>query len=166
MQSFTTNSLEKCKLRDGQTQFYAGKAHFLLNDGCKSDFPEEELLKRIYFVGCPYGSPISPLLFFLYKLDLMRSGDADHKFSHADDVKILGFVRISTESTATQDEVNNLFARAGVNALAFDTEKSGVIQFPGRYYDAVLGIKINDTHIESTPYTRWLRVHLIHWFNF
>ncbi|KAI0990763.1 hypothetical protein K3495_g17424, partial [Podosphaera aphanis] len=62
----------------------------------------------------------------------MRNGNSRARFSYADDIGILGVGRTINESAAAQDEVNSLLKWANDNAVAFDIEKSEVVQFSGR----------------------------------
>ena len=124
--------------------------------------PEKEL-----FCGVPQGSPISPLFFLLYMAEPMRSGNAISRFSYADDVGILGFgPTIAESAAAAQREVDHLFEWSRQNAVAFDTNKSEVVQFPGRRREAAFDININGTKIKPAEHIRWLGVYLDSRLNF
>ncbi|KAI1005706.1 hypothetical protein K3495_g2518 [Podosphaera aphanis] len=61
--------------------------------------------------GVPQGFPISPLLFLLYMVELLRSGNPRARFGYADDIGILGIGPTSVESAlAAQREVDRLAA--------------------------------------------------------
>ncbi|KAI0991464.1 hypothetical protein K3495_g16723, partial [Podosphaera aphanis] len=91
----------------------------------------------------------------------MRSGNSRARFSYADDIGILGVGRTINESAAAaQDEVNSLLKWANDNAVAFDIEKSEVVQFSGRRREEPVGIQIGYTRIEPAEHIRWLGVYL------
>ncbi|KAI0997417.1 hypothetical protein K3495_g10768 [Podosphaera aphanis] len=124
--------------------------------------PERELV-----CGVPQGSPISPLLFLLYMAEPMRSGNPLSRFSYADDIGILGFgPTIAESAAAAQREVDHLFEWSRQNAVAFDTNKSKVVQFPGRRRESAVDINVNGTSIQPAEHIRWLGVYLDPRLNF
>ena len=91
----------------------------------------------------------------------MRSGNAEMRFSYANDVGILGFGRSIAESAASvQKEVDHLLDWASTNGVSFDTNKSEVVQFPRRKREKLVGICVNSMVIEPSDQIRWLGVHL------
>nr|ABW72065.1 TE1b [Blumeria hordei] len=73
----------------------------------------------------------------------------------------LGFWRSIAESAAiVQKEVDHLLEWLSNNAVSFDTNKSEVVQFPGRKREEPVGIRVNGVVIESADQIRWLGVHL------
>lgn len=97
----------------------------------------------------------------------MRSGKPKMKFGYADDIEILGIGPTTAEPiAAAQVKVDDLIGWARSNAIAFDTEKSEVVQFLRHYRDAAAGISINGQHIEQAPHIRWLGVYFYPKLNF
>ncbi|KAI0996528.1 hypothetical protein K3495_g11653 [Podosphaera aphanis] len=140
---------------------------FLLHRRVQVRYPGGITTQRELVFGAPQGSPISPLLFLLYMAEPMRSGNSSMRFSYADDLGILGFgPSIAESAAAAQREVNHLLEWAENNAVAFDTQKSEVIQFPGRRREAAVGVHVNGTLIEPAEHIRWLGVHLDPRLNF
>ena len=91
----------------------------------------------------------------------MKSGSPGSRFSYAEDIGILGFGRTITESVAAvQSETDHLLEWAGTNAVDFDTEKSEVIQFPGRRRGEAVGLHVNGNPIEPADHIRWLGVNM------
>ena len=89
------------------------------------------------------------------------------RFSYADDIGILGFGRTITESVAAvQGETDHLLELARNNSVDFDTEKSEVIQFPGRRREEAVGVHVNRTLIEPAENIRCLGVYLDPRLNF
>ncbi|KAI0991298.1 hypothetical protein K3495_g16889, partial [Podosphaera aphanis] len=134
---------------------------FLTNRRVRVRYRGGVTTERELVCGVPQGSPISPLLFLLYMAEPMRSGNAELRFSYADDVGILGFGPTVAESAAAaQREVDLLLAWARNNAVTFDTAKSEVVQFTKHRHEAPTNISINGTTIESAEHIRWLGVYL------
>ena len=52
------------------------------------------------------------------------------------------------------------------NAVAFDSEKTEVIQFPGRRRETAAVVNVNGTPVEPAEHIRWLGVHLDPRLNF
>lgn len=97
----------------------------------------------------------------------MQSGNPGSRFSYADDIGTLGFEHTVAESAgAVQREVDHLLEWAGKNAVAFETQKSEVIQFPGRRRAESVGVHVNGNLIEPADHIRWLGVHLDPRLNF
>ena len=75
--------------------------------------------------------------------------------------------RTTAESAAAaQKEVDRLLDWAQKNAVRFNTEKSGLVQFPPRYIKAAVGVHMNDILTEPTEHVRWLGVQLDPRLNF
>ncbi|KAI1006974.1 hypothetical protein K3495_g1251 [Podosphaera aphanis] len=97
----------------------------------------------------------------------LKSGNANLRFSYADDFGILEFGSSISESAVTaQREVDHLLEWARDNAVAFDTEKSEVVQFPGRRRETAVLARVNDNLIEPAEHICWLGVHLDPRLNF
>ncbi|KAI0991080.1 hypothetical protein K3495_g17107, partial [Podosphaera aphanis] len=80
---------------------------------------------------------------------------------YADDIGILGFGRTISESAAVaQKEIDSLLKWAHENAVRFDTDKSEVIQFPGRKKEDFVEIVVNGKTIKPAEQIRWLGVYL------
>ncbi|KAI0990861.1 hypothetical protein K3495_g17326, partial [Podosphaera aphanis] len=119
---------------------------FLANRRVQVRYTGGVTTERELACGVPQGSPISPLLFLLYMAEPMRSGNTNLRFSYADDVGILGFgPTIAESAAAAQREVDHLLQWARDNAVAFDTAKSEVVQFPGRRRETAVGVHVNGT---------------------
>lgn len=117
--------------------------------------------------GNPQGSPVSPLLFLLYMAEPMKSGNVRARFGYADDIRILGIGRATSESVSdAQREVDNLMDWARNNAVSFDTQKPEVIQFSTRRQQSLACIQVNGCSIELAEQIRWLGIYLDPKLNF
>ncbi|KAI0994897.1 hypothetical protein K3495_g13283 [Podosphaera aphanis] len=153
--------LSRMKTQGWPEQILRWTASFLSDRLVQVRFPGGVSCPKNLVCGVPQGSPISPLLFLLYLAEPMRSGNTRARFSYADDIGILGFGRTINESAAAaQDKVNSLLKWANDNAVAFDIEKSEVVQFSGRHREEPVGIQIGHTRIEPAEHIRWLGVYL------
>ncbi|KAI0997120.1 hypothetical protein K3495_g11067 [Podosphaera aphanis] len=159
--------LSRMKTQGWLDQILRWTASFLSNRLVQVRFPGGVKSPKNLVCGVPQGSPTSPLLFLLYLVESMRSGNTRARFSYADDIGILGVGRTINESAAAvQDEVNSLLKWANDNAVAFDIEKLEVVQFSGRGREEPVGIQIGHTRIEPAEHIRWLEVCLVSQLSF
>ncbi|KAI1006775.1 hypothetical protein K3495_g1438 [Podosphaera aphanis] len=153
--------LSRMKTQGWPEKILRWTASFLSDRLVQVRFPGGVTSPKNLVCGVPQGSPIFQLLFLLYLAEPMRSRNTRARFSYADDIGILGFGRSINESAAAaQDEVNSLLKWANDNAVAFDIEKSEVVQFSGRHREEPVGIQIGHTRIEPAEHIRWLGVYL------
>ena len=83
----------------------------------------------------------------------MKSGTPGLRYSYAGNIFILGFDRTVAESTgAAQREVDRLLDWVGTSAVAFETEKSEVIQFLGRRRKDAVGVHVNGNFIDPADH--------------
>ncbi|CEJ95213.1 hypothetical protein VHEMI10708 [[Torrubiella] hemipterigena] len=111
--------------------------------------------------GLPQGSPISPILYLLYIVDIYSLDGADKRYGYADDTAML-FIGSSLQETSQRAEqaIQRMVEWSKSTAVTFDPAKTEIMHFTRKRVTESPTIQHQDKVNKATPSMRWLGVYL------
>ncbi|CEJ92616.1 hypothetical protein VHEMI08255 [[Torrubiella] hemipterigena] len=111
--------------------------------------------------GLPQGSPISPILYLLYIVDIYALDGADKRYGYADDTAML-FIGASLQETSRRAEqaIQRMVEWSKSTAVIFDPAKTEILHFTRKRASEAPTIRHENKVNKAAPSMRWLGVYL------